>query len=434
MSLTQAEKRISREEEEHPSINFSEVELQRPSESAEFGPPPDGGLQAWLVAAGGACVTFACMGFANAFGVFQEYYFSHQLSDQSPDDIAWIGSLGAFMQFAGGVIGGPLFDRYGAWIMTPAALGYIFAMMMTSLCSKYWQFMLSQGVLLGACMGLTQFPAFAAVSQFFDKKRAVAFGLVISGSSIGGVVLPIALSKMFNSTSLSFGWSVRIIGFVITPLLVFACVVTKARLPPRKTNFFVKAAFKDKKYDLLIVSLLFMFCGMFTPLFFIPTYAVSKGMSVTLASYLLAIVNAASTFGRIIPGVLADKYGRFNILAVGGIATGIVILCLTRADSNAELIVYSIFMGFTSGSVISGGSAAISVCAEDPREAGAYMGQGMAFAAIAALIGPPINGALIKRYEGFLQSSIFSGVVCIVGGCLALLAKSVTPQGILGII
>jgi hypothetical protein len=41
---------------------------------------------------------------------------THQLWDESPGNIAWIGSLSAFLQFAAGAIGGPLFDRFGAWV------------------------------------------------------------------------------------------------------------------------------------------------------------------------------------------------------------------------------------------------------------------------------------------------------------------------------
>ena len=77
---------------------------------------PDGGLRAWLVAIGAACIFFSTLGFANSFGIFQEYYLQHQLNDKSPDDVAWIGSLSAFLQFAAGAIGGPLFDRFGAWV------------------------------------------------------------------------------------------------------------------------------------------------------------------------------------------------------------------------------------------------------------------------------------------------------------------------------
>jgi hypothetical protein len=78
-----------------------------------FGPAPDGGTKAWLVAAGGCCLFFCCLGFSNAFGVFQEYYQNNQLRGELPDNIAWIGSISTFLQFAAGGVGGPLFDRFG---------------------------------------------------------------------------------------------------------------------------------------------------------------------------------------------------------------------------------------------------------------------------------------------------------------------------------
>lgn len=140
---------------------------------------------------------------------------------------------------------------------------------------------------MGLVQGFLLFPAFAAVSQYFDKKRAAALGLVASGSSIGGIVIPIALSKMLNSSSLGFGWSVRVVGFLIMPFMAFAYVTIKARLPPRITTFWMPAAYKELKFDLLILALFFMFLGMLTPLYFIPTYAVTRGMETTLASYCL---------------------------------------------------------------------------------------------------------------------------------------------------
>lgn len=291
--------------------------------------------------------------------------------------------------------------------------------------------MLTQGVLLGTTMGFLMFPAMAAVSQYFDKKRAAALGLAISGSSIGGVVIPIALSKMLNDTSLGFGWSVRIIGFIMLPLLGLACVAVKARLPPRTTEFLIGAAFMELKFALLVAALFFMFLGMFTPLFFIPTYAVTRGMNPTLASYLLAILNGASTFGRIIPGILADKFGRLNILSGGGIITAIVIFCWNKVESTPALVVYSVVFGFSSGTIISGGSAAFAGCVKDPQKLGAYMGSGMAVASLAALIGPPVNGALVDRHEGFFEVSIFSGVMCLVGGSIAIVSKVTYSEGLL---
>ena len=309
---------------------------------------------------------------------------------------------------------------------------YVFGMMMTSLCHTYWQFILAQGVVLGAANGFLQFPAMAAVSQYFDKNRAAALGLAVSGSSIGGVVVPIALTRMFDHTSLGFGWSIRIIGFIILPLLAFACLTVTARLPPRRTNLFIAAAFKDRTYVLILVALFFMFLGMFPPFFFIPTYAVSRGMDVTLASYLLAILNAASTFGRVIPGILADRFGRLNAFAIGGIMTGIVAFCWDRAESNAALIVYSVVFGFTSGTIISGGSAACTICTKSPQDAGTYLGMALAIASLATLAGPPIAGKFVDVYGGFFEVAMFSGATCTFGGIVALLSKATTPQGLFG--
>jgi MFS family permease len=292
--------------------------------------------------------------------------------------------------------------------------------------------MLSHGVLMGMSLGLQLLPAMGAVSHYFDKKRAAAMGLSISGSSIGGVVMPIVLSKLLNDTSLGFGWTLRIIGFILAGFLTFSCVVIKARLPPRHTRFFIGEAFKNPRYNLLVFSMFLLFFGMFTPLFYIPTYAVSRGMDVTLASYLLAILNGASTFGRIIPGVLADKFGRINVLSFGGISTSIIVFCLNKVETTPALIVYSVLVGFTSGTLISGGAVAISSCVNDPREMGSYMGMGMALAGLASLIGPPLNGFLITRYGGFFEVSILSGVMGLVGGCVALFSKTKTPEGIFG--
>lgn len=317
-------------------------------------------------------------------------------------------------------------------VLWPSAITYVFAMMMLSLCKEYWEVMLTQAVLMGISGGLLQFPAFAAVSQFFDKRRAAALGLAISGSSIGGIVVPIALSKMLNGSSLGFGWSVRIIGFVVLPLMAFACVAVKERLPPRATQFWLLSAYKEVRYDLLIAAMFFMFFGMLTPFFYLPTYAITQGMEPTMAGYLLSILNAASTFGRIIPGLLADKYGRINAFAVGGAMTGVCVFCLDSVSSNAGLIVYAAFFGFSSGTIISGASAAISFCAQDSRNVGTYMGMSMAIGGVGGLIGPPINGAIVKAFGGYFQVSMFSGAMCIFGGLIALSAKLWTKQGLLG--
>ena len=112
-----AESEVPQQDEKEKPISDAELgHEEKPVDSPEFGEAPDGGVRAWLVAAGGFALFFCCLGFQNSFGTFEQYYLTHQLRDQSPDNIAWIGSLSAFLQFAAGLVGGPLFDRYGAWV------------------------------------------------------------------------------------------------------------------------------------------------------------------------------------------------------------------------------------------------------------------------------------------------------------------------------
>jgi hypothetical protein len=80
----------------------------------EVDPAPDGGLRAWLVAAGASTILFCSLGFANSFGTFEQYYSVNQLREESVSKISWVGSLAAFLQFFAGLISGPLFDRFGA--------------------------------------------------------------------------------------------------------------------------------------------------------------------------------------------------------------------------------------------------------------------------------------------------------------------------------
>lgn len=79
--------------------------------------------------------------------------------------------------------------------------------------------------------------------------------------------------------------------------------------------------------------------GLFLPFFYLPSYAVSHGMSPQLASYIVAILNAASFFGRVIPGIMGDKWGRLNILFASGLSTAILIFCFTLMKTSATIIV-----------------------------------------------------------------------------------------------
>ncbi|KAJ5332322.1 Major facilitator superfamily domain general substrate transporter [Penicillium brevicompactum] len=398
-------------------------ELDRLEQEKPTSKFPEGGTRAWMVVLGAFCVSFSTFGYMNAFGVYQEYYTEHFLAHESSSNIAWIGSVQVCFLFSGSLIGGPLFDRYGASIIHVPAIGIVLSVMMTSLCKTYYQFMLAQGALGGISSGMLFAPVMTCVSHYFHTRRAAALGVTVSGSSIGGVLFPIALTQMLRNKSLGFGWSVRIAGFLILFMVSIAMATIKERLPPRQGKILLPSAFTRASYTLVTFGIFFMMWGMFTPFFYLPQYAQSHGMSSHLSSYILSIVNAASVPGRILPGLAADKLGRYNILIINGACAGILLLCWIATSSNASIIVFSVLYGFFSGGIVSLMSPCIAQVTPSPDQIGTHLGMSMAIIGLAGLTGTPICGALLERYGSYTQAAVFSGVVMLVGAFLVTVAR-----------
>jgi nitrate/nitrite transporter NarK len=69
------------------------------------------------------------------------------------------------------------------------------AMLLLSVSTKYWQIMLTIGVLAGLGISLIFTPAIAAVDHFFWVKRGTATGVAAMGGLVGGILFPLALPR-----------------------------------------------------------------------------------------------------------------------------------------------------------------------------------------------------------------------------------------------
>jgi len=172
----------------------------------------------------------------------------------------------------------------------------------------------------------------------------------------------------------------------------------------------------EPPFALLVFGSFFIFFGIFLPFNFVILQAQAEGMSLNLSSYLLAILNAASIFGRTIPGYLGDRFGRFNVMILTTFFSAIIVLALwLPSHSNAPIIVFAAFYGFASGAFVSMAPACIAQIS-DIREIGTRSGTMFAIVSIAALCGNPIGGALLAGEDGdFSHLQIFTGVVMMVG-------------------
>jgi len=64
---------------------------------------------------------------------------------------------------------------------------------------KFWQIFLTQGLLMGLTIAFGIQPALTVVGQHFKRQRALAMGLVSTGSALGGIGFPLMFEKLLPS-------------------------------------------------------------------------------------------------------------------------------------------------------------------------------------------------------------------------------------------
>ncbi|OJJ46593.1 hypothetical protein ASPZODRAFT_96897 [Penicilliopsis zonata CBS 506.65] len=401
--------------------------------------------KSWVVVTGAFFGLFVTLGWTNCVGVFQAYYKAHQLSSMSPSTVSWIPSVSMFIIFITGPFVGRLFDRVGPRpLLAAGTLLLVGGLMFTSLSREYYQFLLAQGIcsMLGASMIL--YPCLGCVARAFTpRRRALAMGVTTSGSSLGGVILPILIDRLIPKVG--FPWAMRISAFMLLGLLVITNLTVKSFVPlkpPAHQGIWVFVRpLASPVFLCTVLASFFYAMGMFIPITFMQTYAESVGMSG--AGYIVSIYNAASLFGRILPGYAADRFGSFNISFVAACTTTILVFALwlpTHTVSTA--IAFAACFGFTSGTYTALTPALVALICEyerkhDPNpnhhslnEIGTRSGTLYAFTSVAALTGSPIGGALVSAAGGgYNRLQIFTGAMLAAGSACYFAARMAVARG-----
>ncbi|KAH7259426.1 major facilitator superfamily domain-containing protein [Fusarium redolens] len=343
----------------------------------------------WLTRSSATCFNhrLAVASANTGIGIFQAYYGTHQLKNYSLSTISWVTSLE-------GPIMGKLCDSYGPrYVLLGGSLFHVF------------------GGVVSAIGASAVFTPCNAAATWFHLKRGHAFGIKMSGSNTGGIIVPIMINH--QTPKVGFGWSMRIASFMILGLLIIANLTVKTRTSPHP---------QEKPYVLTAGGNFLFTFGLLISINYIITQAIGGGMSTNLANYVVPILNAARgisfsqsgiLFGRIIPTIiLSDKLGRFNVFILVSFLTAILILALwIPASSNAAITTFAALFGFSSGAFISLGPVLIAQISPIHKIG---MRQGLLFGmtSVGALTTSPIGGAIVSSDNGsYWGVKVFAGVI-----------------------
>ncbi|KAG1876820.1 major facilitator superfamily domain-containing protein [Suillus tomentosus] len=384
---------------------------------------PEGGFDAWGTVLGSFLIQFCGFGYVSAYGVFQDFYTQTYLSNSTPSAIAWIGSVSAFLILSVGIVSGRMVDQ-GAFypVMKIGCLLQCFFLFMLSLTKPdgYYQIFLSQGIGLGIAIGLTNVPSIAIVSHHFQRRRAVAMGIVVAGSSLGAILHPVMLNNLINGR-LGFANGVRASAALNGGLLFIANLLLRTRLPPQPKAVsytrVLRNSSRDGAYMCACVGMAAFEFGYFFESFYLQLDSTLHGLSQGFSFYSLTIFSSGGLIGRLTVGFVSAYMGIPNTIIGSSLISSAILFAMIGLHSAASVAAIAASYGVFSGGVVAMMGPVISVLTPEISHIGARMGIAFAIAGIGSLLGAPICGAFLTSHYIWWKAVIFAGSVA-TGGCI----------------
>ena len=321
--------------------------------------PPDKGY-AWVASFNCWLVMFNTWGCNAAFGVFLSFFLNN---DVFPGANRYDYALVAGMSVAMGQVFAPpalicmrlLGVRpvvlFGAVLM---CVGFVLA----SYSVKYWQLLMTQGVMVGISLAFSGAPLLTILPGWFLKWRAVAIGAALFGTGAGGVTYALAVNKMIQDhgdTKLCFQMLAITCSVSVGICVLLARTRTPVTAPGPRNWALIKSeihrmfqlrVFIQPKVILIALWFTLSLFGYNLMIFTLSPYAVARGMTQHQGSSLTAIMNGAQSIGRPLMGLAGDRYGRANLTVLMTIILTILMYGFwLPAHTYVQLIFFSIMVG-----------------------------------------------------------------------------------------
>ncbi|CAN9264231.1 unnamed protein product [Alternaria alternata] len=408
-----------------PSQSTEDIESKKLQEH-------DGGRAAWLTVAGSILVYYASFGVMNSFGFFQNYYSSDFLKQTPPSTIAFIGTLQMALMNLLAALSGALCDRYGVkYLYLGSGTGTALALVMLSSIHRgqFWLVLMTQGLLMGLTIAFGVQPALTVVGQHFKERRALAMGLVSTGSALGGIGFPLMFEQLLPKVGFSNSLRLAAVKIAVCYFIALCISTSKPSGKPDRKGFASLIDFRgflDRSYAVLCIGTWFAILGLWIPAYYLKSYANAVYTGNTASKYFLCMLNGSSIVGATFGGFLGDRIGRLNLLWPITFVSGCLCLFLwLLSTSMATLIFFVCVYGFCTSSVTALPPSVIGQITSDDK-LGARIGAFYSVIAIASLIGTPIGGSLItddKAKDGYQWLISFSGASLIIGSIFMLISR-----------
>ncbi|MBK1870262.1 MFS transporter [Aestuariivirga sp. YIM B02566] len=314
----------------------------------------------WVIVALGALMTCVAIGAMFSLAVFLE-----PMSETSGWSRAGISSAMTLDFLVMGVAGfawGAVSDRFGPRIVVLAGAVLLGAgLVLASLATSLIAFQLSYGVIVGLAAGAFFAPMIATVTGWFDTQRGLAVSLVSAGMGVA----PLTVSPFAGWLISTYDWrtAMAVIGIgawiLLIPAALFVRRAPQGEAAPAATNAqpgeagsSLGKALASPQF-IVLAGTFFLCCAAHSgPIFHMMSYAMLCGMSTLAAVSIYSVEGLAGLGGRLLLGVLADRYGVKLILVLGLFVQSLAIAAYLVVSQLGEFYLLAIVFGTAYGGVM----------------------------------------------------------------------------------
>lgn len=325
---------------------------------------------------------------------------------------------------------GILSDRYGPRVAVLAgSLLLGLACVLASRAGSLLQFQLTYGLLLGGAAASFFAPVIAATAASFERRRNLAISLVSAGMGVAPMTLSPLVAWLvsrydWRSTLLIVGvltWALTLPAVWFVRRVSTAAAAESENAPPPVT---AAQALRSKAF--IVLGLAFFTCcaAHSGPIFHTVSYAVGCGLSVTTAVTIYSMEGAAGLGGRLLFGVLADRFGAKSVL-VGGL--------LVQAFAAVSYLAVNQLDGFYGVAIVFGMAyggtmplyASLAREAFSPLILGTVLGAATLLSSLGMALGPLIGGWLYDRFGSYTWLYVGSMALGLAAAAIASLFPGV---------
>ncbi|MBP1848049.1 MFS family permease [Rhizobium petrolearium] len=364
----------------------------------------------WVIVAAGALMGCVAVGTMFSLAIFLQPIATD--TGWSHAGISSAMTLNFIVMGLGGFLWGTASDRYGARIVVligAALLGL--ALVLTSQVQNLFLFQVIYGCLVGLSASAFFAPMIALTMSWFDKHRSLAVSLVSAGMGVAPMTIS-PFARWLITYYDDWRMAMFLIGVGAWVLLLPAALLVRnppaaaaaagahAETGAEGSGIPLSKILRSPQF-LVLAFTFFACCAAHSgPIFHMVSYAMFCGVAPMAAVTIYSVEGAAGLGGRVLFGVMADKFGVKPVLIGGLMIQAAVIAAYTMAADLTQFYMLAVIFGGTYGGVM----PLYAVLAGEyfaPRILGTVLGGATMLSSIGMAFGPLAGGWAFDQFNNY---------------------------------